>query len=96
MAWIRLVTPKTRSVSATPLVSIGGVHMLRIEGKSTFVAGRSGLALDLDPRSVDAAGGLRSTANGLTRIAQDTVVQGALKVRGVDAKLEQLANYGAR
>jgi hypothetical protein len=81
---------------ATPLVSIGGVHMLRIEGKSTFVAGRSGLALDLDPRSVDAAGGLRSTANGLTRIAQDTVVQGALKVRGVDAKLEQLANYGAR
>lgn len=81
---------------AAPLVSIGGVHMLRIEGKSTFVAGRSGFALDLDPRSVDGAGALRSTANGLTRIAQDTVVQGALRVRGVDAKLEQLANYGAR
>ncbi|MBK6939189.1 MAG: hypothetical protein IPH13_03145 [Planctomycetes bacterium] len=81
---------------AAPLVSIGGVHMLRIEGKSTFVAGRSGLALDLDPRAVDAAGGLRSTANGLTRIAQDTVLKGASRVRGVDVKLEQLANYGAR
>lgn len=81
---------------AAPLVSIGGCHMLRIEGKSTFVAGRSGLALDLDPRAADAAGGLRSTANGLTRVAQDTVVQGVIKVRGTAAKLEQLANYGAR
>lgn len=81
---------------AGALVSIGGCHMLRIEGKSVFVAGKSGLAVDLDPRGEAVAGGLRSLANGLTRVAPDTDVTGVLRVRGVAVELRHLESYGLR
>ncbi len=70
-----------------PLVSIGGCMAVRFEGNDKLVAGKYGIALDLDPLHEENGqpqpGQLNSRKNGLVTISPGTKITGQRREMGV-------------
>lgn len=84
-----------RGCGDRPVVSIGGCEQVAIVGRNRFVSGGVEAALSLDPAGGRNPGGQpKSIPNGRVLVADETLIEGAVHVRGRDASSEELRAIG--